>query len=183
MKFEPPAVPPVLGEDLNRAPFNTDLVLSDGGVYDNLGLETAWKEYDTVLVSDGGGHFEAEEKPDHDWARHAYRVLNLIDSQVRALRTRQIIELFKIKERKGSYWSMRQPISTYPAPNTLPCPPANSLQLAALATRLQAMDDTLQQRLINWGYAICDASVRSWFSDGLPANPTPAAFPYPNVGV
>ena len=30
-------------------------VLTDGGVYDNLGLETAWKRYQTILVSDAGG--------------------------------------------------------------------------------------------------------------------------------
>jgi hypothetical protein len=34
--------------------FRGDVVLTDG-VYDNLGLETAWKRYETVLVSDGGG--------------------------------------------------------------------------------------------------------------------------------
>jgi hypothetical protein len=26
-----------------------------GGVYDNLGLETAWKRYSTILISDAGG--------------------------------------------------------------------------------------------------------------------------------
>jgi NTE family protein len=30
------------------------LWLTDGGVYDNLGLETAWKRYRTLLVSDAG---------------------------------------------------------------------------------------------------------------------------------
>ena len=30
-------------------------MLTDGGVYDNLGLETAWKRYTTIVVSDGGG--------------------------------------------------------------------------------------------------------------------------------
>jgi NTE family protein len=30
-------------------------------VYDNLGLETAWKRYRTILVSDGGGHFTAKK--------------------------------------------------------------------------------------------------------------------------
>src|ERR1039457_2577222 len=44
------------GHDLQMPPFTTEVVLTDGGVYDNLGLETAWKEYTTVLVSDGGGH-------------------------------------------------------------------------------------------------------------------------------
>ena len=36
--------------DLQRAPFTKKVVLTDGGVYDNLGLETAWKRYKTVLV-------------------------------------------------------------------------------------------------------------------------------------
>ena len=47
-------------------PYTTDLILSDGGVYGNLGLETAWKRYDTILVSDGGGHYQAEPDPHHD---------------------------------------------------------------------------------------------------------------------
>lgn len=81
------------GEDLHRPPFTTNLVLSDGGVYDNLGLETIWKRYKTIFASDGGGHYQPEPEPHHDWARHAYRVLDLIDSQVRALRTRDLIML------------------------------------------------------------------------------------------
>jgi NTE family protein len=176
MHFEPPGP----GEDLNTAPYTTDLVLSDGGVYDNLGLETAWKHYDTILVSDGGGHYQAEPEPHHDWARHAYRVLNLINNQVLALRTRQIIAFYEAGERKGCYWSIRQPITTYPAGNVLLCPPDRTAELAATPTRLQAMDDTLQERLINWGYAICDASLRSWYRPDLPK---PLAFPYPAVGV
>ena len=172
LRFEPPAP----GEDLNFAPYNTNLVLSDGGVYDNLGLETAWKRYDTILVSDGGGHFSAEPKPAHDWALHSYRVLNLINSQVLSLRTRQIIALFKAKERKGCYWGIRQGIATYPAPGALPCPADKTAELAATPTRLKAMDDTLQERLINWGYAVCDASLRCYFDPTLPA---PPGFPYP----
>ena len=35
-------------------------MLTDGGVYDNLGLETAWKRYETILVSDGGGQMQPE---------------------------------------------------------------------------------------------------------------------------
>jgi NTE family protein len=118
MKFEPP----VPGEDLNQGEFIRKLVLSDGGVYDNLGLESAWKRYQTILVSDGGGHYSAEEKPHEDWARHAYRVLNLIDSQVRALRTRQVIQLFEQKERQGTYWGIRQNIQSYGTAGALPCP-------------------------------------------------------------
>ena len=42
-------------------PYRGELALTDGGVYDNLGLETVWKRTSTVLVSDGGGH--ARQRP------------------------------------------------------------------------------------------------------------------------
>jgi NTE family protein len=175
LRFEPAAA----GEDLNRPPFTTNLVLTDGGVYDNLGLETAWKRYDTILVSDGGGHYKPEENPHHDWARHAYRVLDLVDSQVRALRARQLLTLFSSQQRKGSYWGIRQNITIYAANPLLQCPMDRTTELALTATRLQKMPDDLQERLINWGYAICDASLRRYVDTQLPA-PT---FPYPAVGV
>jgi NTE family protein len=169
LQFEPP----VPEEDLNRPPYTTDLVLSDGGVYDNLGLETAWKRYDTILVSDAGARFQPDPSPHHDWARHAYRVLDLIDSQVRALRTRQLIALYEAGERKGCYWGIRQ---TYPAVGNLVCPSVRTGELAATPTRLKAMDASLQERLINWGYAICDVALRTRFDVSLPA---PTQFPYP----
>ena len=47
------------GADLfDRVDFRKRLQLADGGVYDNLGLETVWGRYDTVLVSDAGKPFE-----------------------------------------------------------------------------------------------------------------------------
>jgi NTE family protein len=176
MQFEP-AGP---GETLHRPPYTTDLVLSDGGVYDNLGLETAWKRYQTILVSDGGGHFKAEAEPHSDWARHAYRVLDLIDSQVRALRTRMTIEMFQRGARSGCYWGIRQDVRTYFDPYPLACPVERTSALAATPTRLASMDGGLQERLINWGYAICDASVRKYYAqDWAP----PEGFPYPGSGV
>lgn len=45
---------PGSGKDMQRPPYTGKAVLTDGGVYDNLGLETAWKLYDTILVSDVG---------------------------------------------------------------------------------------------------------------------------------
>ena len=49
-----------------------DVVLTDGGVYDNLGLETAWKRYETVLVSDGGGRIGGRGRPGDDWTRQSH---------------------------------------------------------------------------------------------------------------
>ena len=88
---------PGSGLDLQTAPFMTKVYLADGGVYDNLGLETAWKRYDTILVSDGGGHMQADADPHLDWARQTLLVLDLIDNQVRSLRKRQVINALALR--------------------------------------------------------------------------------------
>lgn len=171
-----PDTPAVLKDDAYRS----NVVLTDGGVYDNLGLETAWKNYDTILVSDGGGAVDDETDPERDWARHSYRILNLIDNQVRSLRKRQVIDSYKQSVRKGSYWGIRTNILDYELPNAMNCPFDRTIELAAVATRLKALDATLQERIINWGYAVCDAALRKHVDGTLPA---PIAFPYPAAGV
>jgi NTE family protein len=171
---------PNSGDDLQRRPFTTHVFLTDGGVYDNLGLETVWKRYQTVLVSDAGGQLEAEEEPKSDPARHAYRVLNLIDNQVRALRKRQAVDSFKSGARKGAYWGIRTNIADYQLADALPCPFDKTMELAETPTRLKRMNDELQERLINWGYAVCDAALRKHVDATLAK---PAGFPYPAAKV
>jgi NTE family protein len=163
---------------LHAPPFTTDVVLSDGGVYDNLGLETAWKRYTTILVSDGGGQMAPAGRVRSDWARHAVRVNAVIDNQVRNLRKRQTVAGFERGDRAGTYWGIRGHPGDYaPLPRgTLPVAPEQSTALAETKTRLKAMDDGLQERLINWGYAICDVAMRRWVEPG--ADP-PDGFPYP----
>jgi NTE family protein len=171
-----PNVPAVLKDKAYR----TNVVLTDGGVYDNLGLETAWKSYDTILVSDGGGTTDDEPDPERDWTRHAYRILNLIDNQVRSLRKRQVIDSYKQGVRKGTYWGIRTNIADYALPNAMNCPFPETLKLANVATRLKALDATMQEKIINWGYAVCDAALRKHVDRTLPA---PINFPYPATGV
>jgi NTE family protein len=165
---------PNSGMDLQRPPFTTKVVLTDGGVYDNLGLETAWKRYKTVLVSDAGGVYGVEEDPKRDWLNHTKRVMDLIDNQVRALRKRQVVQSFVTGDRSGSYWGIWTDIQNYNLPDALPCPKDKTDKLANTPTRLKSMDSDLQQRLINWGYAVCDAAIRKHYQPQLPKG----AFPY-----
>ena len=134
------AVKALEGADLGVEPYTTQLVLTDGGVYDNLGLETVWKRYQTVLVSDAGGKMQPEPEPEEDWAQHALRVLDLIDNQVRSLRKRQVIDAFKRRERQGAYWGIRTNIRDYglPEDQALSCPFDRTTALATTPTRLQA---------------------------------------------
>ena len=174
--LDPASIKADPGSNLNRDPYTARAVLTDGGVYDNLGLETVWKRYRTVFVSDGGGQMAPEPEPHSDWARHGLRVLALVDNQVRALRKRQVVGSFLNGQRKGAYWGIRSDAANFPARQPLACPIARTLPLAEVATRLERMEPALQERLINWGYAVSDLALRSHHD---PALPPPTAFPYP----
>lgn len=176
LDIDPSRFDPSQNGELHEPPYTTEVVLTDGGVYDNLGLETAWKRYTTILVSDGGGHMGPEPEPHRDWARHALRINSVIDNQVRNLRKRQVIQGFVDGDRQGTYWGIRSHVADYgPPAGSLTCPPESTRTLAEVKTRLKRMDGELQERLINWGYAICDTAMRRWVEPG--AVP-PAAFPY-----
>ena len=55
-----------------------------------------------------------------------------------------------------------------------------TLKIAATPTRLGKMDAGIQERLINWGYAVCDAAMRRHVDQSVPAA---SAFPYPGSGL
>jgi NTE family protein len=171
---------PAASEDLHFEPYTTDVVLTDGGVYDNLGLETAWKRYDTILAGDAGRKMAPQKEPKSDWARHAYRINEIIDNQVRSLRKRQLIGSYKAGTREGAYWGIRTDIHNYGLPDSLPCPFDQTMALARVETRLKRMEPVVQERLINWGYAVCDAAMRRHVDPTLPA---PIEFPYSRSGV
>ena len=184
LKLDPAQFAPGTGDDLQCEPYTRHMFLMDGGVYDNLGLETVWKEYETVLVSDAGGKMAPDLKPKTNWIMHAVRVLNVIDNQVRSLRKRAVIDSFintiGPTSRKGSYWGIRTNIADYELANALPCPEKQTLLLANLATRLKSLSALDQERLINWGYAVCDAAMRRHVDPNLSP---PIGFPYPAAGV
>jgi NTE family protein len=121
-----------------------------------------------------------EPDPKGDWVRHAPRVNEVIDNQVRSLRVRQLIAEFESKQRMGTYWSVRMDIADYGLRDALPCPVEKTLLLASLKTRLKRLDGIVQEHLVNWGYAACDAAMRRWVD---PALPKPVRSPYPASGI
>ena len=142
-----------------------------------MGLETAWKRYKTILVSDAGGHVDEDPDPGSDWLRQTARVLKLVDNQVRSLRKRQVIESFRV-DKSGMYVGIRSEIASFPV-SVLRRRPPRRPELADLATRLSAMSREEQERLINWGYVVCDAGLRSHVANEADLDgATP--LPYPN---
>ena len=163
------------GEEYRRRP-----MLTDGGVYDNLGLETAWKRYDTVLVSDGGGQYQPQPDVQANWLHQTRRVIGTIDSQVRALRKRQVIGGLAAGAREGAYWSIWSEVADFRLADALDAPDARAKELAHVSTRLKKLDARTQERLVNWGYAICDTAIRKHVR---PGTPPPAGLPYPETAI
>jgi NTE family protein len=180
LRLSPGDYEPGTGTDLEEEAYQRRPVLSDGGVYDNLGLETGWKRYTTVLVSDGGGHFKAKQRVWANWILQPVRVLGVIDSQVRALRKRQVVGGLAARLRQGAYWSVWSHIADYGLPDALAASEAATTMLAETPTRLGKLDSARQERLINWGYTICDTAMRKWV---LPGTPQPTSLPYPAAGI
>jgi NTE family protein len=167
-------------QGIDRA-FLSDITLTDGGVYDNLGLETVYKRCRTLLVSDAGGALVPDPAPAADWARHAKRVLDVIHGQVSSVRTRQLVQALDGGERAGAYWGVRTDAAKFGVETVLPAPFARTTELAQTPTRLKRLGDDIQERLINWGYVACDAALRGRWAAAPPG--PPASAPYPERGI
>jgi NTE family protein len=91
-----------------------------------------------------------------------------------------VIAAYQLGLRQGTSWGIRTNILDYELPNVLPSPFDQTVVLANTATRLKKFEAALQERIINWGYAVCDAAVRKHVESSVPA---PSAFPYAKAGV
>lgn len=193
-----PGQPAGAGGAIDPAPFRARVLLTDGGVYDNHGLEPIVKRYMTLLVSDGGAPFGRNADVATDPIRQLQRVLDVTDNQVRGLRRRDLIARYQAAQaaqaagklqqnqvdpyaRFGTYWGIdTDPAKVTPA-DALPCKTVAINQLAHLGTRLSDLGDSQSKQLINWGYAICDRCVRVHYnSPDLQQKPVPH-WPYPQV--
>ena len=160
--------------------------LTDGGVYDNLGLETVWKRRRTLFVSDGGAGFEYQEKPSSLLSLQGLRVTFMMQEQVGMLRMRQMIAGFTAPKgsplhRMGFLASIGTPMIDQRPAGALPYHPDGARELAATKKALRSMEERHIQRLINWGYILADDRMRSRpeFSHIIP----PTGLPYPGAPV
>jgi NTE family protein len=175
------------------AAYRSKVILSDGGVYDNHGIEPIVKRYLTNFVSDGGAPFGRSAELHTDWISQLRRILDVEDNQVRALRRRDLIDRFiagnKVGDetkltgdaRMGAYWGIDTDPRKVDPPNPLPCDPDLVHGLAHVATRLSDLGDTLSKQIINWGYAVADRSLRANYTG--PLNATPPQLPYPEAKI
>ena len=175
-------------------PLRERLVLCDGGLYDNMGLEAIWKaekgsadHFDTVLVCDAGAPlgigFErgtswfADLKRmmgvKRNWVSQTLRMTDIMVEQQRALRKRELISRYD-DDYGGTYWGISTKIRHYELSDPLVADSVTSSRLAQIPTRLKGFGERDQALLVNWGYALTDAAMRKYVQtsatrpEGLP---------------
>ncbi|WP_407193239.1 patatin-like phospholipase family protein [Bradyrhizobium sp. STM 3566] len=181
-----PSGPGPLAPDVLRS-CRERVVLTDGGVYDNHGLEPIVKRYYTIFASDGGAPFGRLAGVQTDWIGQLRRVLDVTDNQVRALRRRDLLarltagnkvgseaalQAAKSEGRLGAYWGIDTDPGKLTPLGALPCNQAVTHRLAQIATRLSDLGEQTSKQLVNWGYAVCDRSIRANYK-GMLVNTEP----------
>ena len=162
LKTDPAAWSEAKNENLpNLTALRSRIVLADGGVYDNMGLETLVNKVDITLVCDAGAPFKIQAKPFEDYIFQLGRVRDILIDQTRALRKRQLIADFVAGRKQGAYWGVGTPIGDFGAVNALANDTKLTKSLEQIPTRLRKFEPKIQGHLVNWGYALCDAALRT----------------------
>lgn len=150
-------------------------MLADGGIYDNLGLESFFPHKDKetpptdlILVSDAGAPFDIEEEPAQDNIRQMGRIRDILIDQTRSLRKRWLISEFKAGRQHGAYWGIGTHIKDYGPLSRMTEGSDVSEALEHVPTRLKRFEDDRQGHLINWGYALCDVALRARVGLSIP---------------
>lgn len=178
----------VRGGQLRRGPERDEklqnIPLTDGGVYDNMGLEPVWKKSRVVLVSNGGGTFDFD--PGRFGISRLMRYTSIIGNQAGAVRKRWLIANFINGVMSGTYWGISSAVKSY-TESDAPPPPGYSEQVAAsliapIRTDLDAFSAAESAILENHGYLLADAAIqryaRGLLDESLTARP-PLAIPHP----
>ena len=162
----------------DRKELLSNLCLSDGGVYDNMGLEPVWKSHEYVLVSDCGAPFSftAGKVP---LLRHM-RYVAIASNQSLALRKRLFFEGITDCRFKGSYWGIGGTVHRYSKGKRSD---GYSVQLVEeiiddMRTDLDSFSEAEAKVLENHGYLVADSCVEQRVRE-LIAVPAALKVPHP----
>jgi NTE family protein len=161
LAFPPDSVKPMTGADLHKSPFKDAAMLTDGGVYDNLGLERVWRRCRTVLVSNAGKNTPELGSPTGQWGGQLFRTLALVQQQAENSRKRILFGMHNAGQRRVAYWGIDTPIEDYGVADSLPFTREDTVTAATMRTRLNTFSSAEINLLLKAGYAACDASLRA----------------------
>jgi hypothetical protein len=132
---------------------------------DHLAIEPVWRDHQTILVSDGGGHFERDAAMEHE---------------ARALGKRWLLSSFKTGTLKGTYWGVESARSRYDPLDRLGYSKRFAKTvLSSIRGGLDGLSLPQAIALENHGYLVADAAVKTHVPE-LILRPAPLAIPHPD---
>jgi NTE family protein len=154
-----------------------EIRFTDGGVYDNLGLEPIWKDHEIVLSSDGGALFPLDGDTGFIW--EISRFISIPENQALALRKRWLISNFTSGQLKGTYWGIGGSRASYGLDGGYSDDVVRNF-IAAIRTDLDSFSDAEASILENHGYELADAAIQKHAAALLPNPIPPLQIPYPD---
>ena len=167
-------------QEPDRARLVGDIDLSDGGMYDNLGLEPVWRDHAVVLVSDAAPSFKPD--PDVGWLWSALRQGVILLEQATEVRKRWLVSDFIRGDLEGAYWGIASRPSSY---DHEPPPDAYSPELirdfiAPIRIDLDVFSPGEIAVLENHGYLMADIALRRHGRVLVDADWNEAEIPHPD---
>lgn len=145
--------------DSKRKEHVRDMSLTDGGVYDNMGLEPVWNTANVVLVSDGGGIFQYQ----NGWniVQRVMRYHNIVQYQAREIRKRWLMSNFLNQTLSGTYWGLTSQVGHYGIPVKYQYSPMIvDTIISHIRTDMDAFSEGECAVLENHGYILADAAIK-----------------------
>jgi NTE family protein len=156
-----------------------EIDLSDGGMFDNLGLEPVWRDHETVLVSDAAPSFKPD--PKIGWLWNALRQGVILLEQATDARKRWLVANFIEEKMKGAYWGIASRPASYgldPAPDAYTYPFIRDF-IAPVRIDLDVFTPGEIAVLENHGYLMAEIAVRKHESALVEGTWPELAVPHP----
>ena len=159
--------------DETRNKFRRHVVLVDGGVRDNLGFVAMNRESRSLqrqrrcnvveIVSDGGAAYLPDADPPTIWISQAKRIIDIGLSEPDQIRIEALVQQSLERDdssRKpctpdAAFWSIQRIPKWHNEYGKKPdfwITAEDVGSIGKISTRLAALDETTQQRIVNWGY-------------------------------
>jgi NTE family protein len=137
------------------------MFLTDGGVYDNLGVEPIWDRYQRILISDAGHPFSSTDRCRQAAVSRLSRAAGIAMEQVGAVRKRWLVKRFTSKQTEGAMWTINTPLEDYNLPSAIGYTGECREFLSSVRTDFNSFSEGEQNCLENHGYSLADAALRS----------------------
>jgi NTE family protein len=137
------------------------LLLTDGGVYDNLGVEPVWNRYTTLIVSDAGRPSKSVEKSRQNAVSRLKRAAYISMEQVGAVRKRWLVAELSSGRKTGALWTLHTRIEDFPSCGATGYGAAVRDLLNEVRTDFDPFKEGESACLVNHGYSLADAAMRS----------------------